>query len=125
MRLLTPTEHAPTAVGGSSIEWPSARLYVSIVCAIDGARFATVAASEQECLSQIASYVADQAVRQLRPPSASRVYEFLAAGDATAAVGEYFRHTGERWDREWLVTTSLNLDPRSTAWSGTIPLPKP
>ncbi len=125
MRLLTPTEHAPVAGGAPSIGWPAARLYVSIVCAIDGARFATVAASEEECLTHVASYVADQAVRQLRPSSASRVYEFLAAGDAAAAVAEYFRHAGERWDREWLVTTFLNLDPRSTAWSGTIPLPKP
>ena len=125
MRVLTPTERAPVAGGASSIGMPSATLYVSIVCAIDGARFATVAASEQECLSQVASYVADQAARQLRPPSASRVYEFLAAGDAMAAVAEYFRRTGERWDREWLVTTSLNLDPRSASWSGTIPLPKP
>lgn len=125
MRLMTPTEHAPVAGGGSFIGWSSARVYVSIICAIDGARFATVAASEQECLSQIASYVADQAARQLRPPSAARVYEFLAAGDAAAAVAEYFQHTGERWDREWLVTTSLDLDPRSAAWSGAIPLPKP
>lgn len=100
----------------------AAALYVSIVCAIDGARFAAVATSEQDCLVQVASYVAEQAVRQLTPASARRVYELLAAGDAIAAVGEYFRRAGERWEAEWLVTAPLNPDPQSTVWSGTVPL---
>ncbi len=124
MRLLTPHELALSTDGGPSITRPSAPLYVSIVCAADGARFATVAASEQECLAQIASYVAEQAARQLWPRSVLRVRDLLAAGAAAAAVAEYFRHAGERWDREWLVTTLLDPDPRSTAWSGTIPLPE-
>lgn len=98
-------------------------LYVSIVCAVDGARFAAVAASEPECLAQIASYVSEQAAGQLHPPSACRVRELLAAGDPLEAVGEYFRHTGERWEAEWLVTASLRPDLRSTAWSGPVPLP--
>lgn len=100
-----------------------ASLYVSIVCAIDGARFVAVGSSEQECLARVASYVAEQAVGQLTPPSACRVSELLAAGDAGAAVSEYFRHAGERWETEWLVTTSLHPDSRSTAWSGDVPLP--
>ena len=123
MRLAIPDEHAPAAGGGPFGGRLSATLYVSIVCAIDGARFASVGTSRQECLAQVASYVAEQAERQLRPPWASRVHELLAAGDAATAVAEYFRHTGERWDREWLVTTLLTPDPRSTAWSGAIPLP--
>lgn len=120
MRLLTSTEHALGTGGGQ----PSAMLYMSIVCAIDGARFATVAASPEECLSQVATYVAEQAGRQLRPPSALRVHDLLSVGDAAAAVLEYFRHSGERWDREWLVTASLSANSRSTAWSGAVPLPK-
>jgi trehalose/maltose hydrolase-like predicted phosphorylase len=90
----------------------------------DGARFATVAASEKDCFAQVVSYVAEQAGRQLWPSSALRVHGLLAAGDAAAAVTEYFRQTGERWDREWLFTTSLNPGLHSTAWSGAIPLPK-
>jgi hypothetical protein len=109
--------------------WPavkgeSAPLYVSIVCAVDGARFAAVGASEQACLVQVASYVAEQACGQLSPASARRVNEYLAAGDKTTAVTEYFRHAGERWEAEWLVTTSLIPDSVSTTWSGTVPLPK-
>lgn len=99
-------------------------LYVCIVCAVDGARFAAVAASEQECLAQVASYVAEQAAGQLHPPSACRVRELLADGDMNAAVAEYFRHTGERWEAEWLVTASLHPDSGSTAWSGSVPLPQ-
>lgn len=98
-------------------------LYVSIVSSTDGARFATVAADEQECLARVAAYVAEQAERQLWPASLARVRELLAAGDAAAAVGEYFRHSGERWDREWLVTTPLHPDQRRDVWSGSIPLP--
>jgi hypothetical protein len=120
--LLTSNERALSAHGGRSVAGPSAAMYVSIVCAADGARFATVAASEQECLAQVASYVAEQAARQLWPPSGQRVRDLLAAGDTGAAVAEYFRHAGERWDREWLVTASLAPDPASTAWSGPIPL---
>jgi len=99
-------------------------VYVSIVCAIDGARFAAVAASKEQCLAQVASYVAKQARGQLRAPTVDRVLEHLAAGDAATAVAEYFSHTGERWEAEWLVTTSLNPDPFSTTWSGAVPLPK-
>ncbi len=99
-------------------------LYVCIVCAVDGARFAAVAASESECLAQVASYVAEQAAGHLHPPSACRVRELLADGDTNAAVAEYFRHTGERWEAEWLVTASLHPVSGSTAWSGSIPLPE-
>ena len=97
---------------------------IAIVSGVDGARFAAVAASEQECLSQIASYVAEQARAQLWPPSAGRVHDLLQAGDAAAAVAEYFRHAGERWDAEWLVTTPLSADPGSRAWSGPVPIPE-
>lgn len=125
VRLAMSTEHSRGVGGGFSIERPFGTLCVSIVCAIDGARFAAVAATKEECLTQVAAYVADQAGRQLHPSSALRVQDLLAAGDAAAAVLEYFRHSGEQWDREWLVTTSLHANSRSSVWSGAIPLPKP
>jgi hypothetical protein len=65
-------------------------LCVSIVCAIDGARFAAVAASEEQCLTQIALYVAEHARGQLCAPTARRVLEHLAAGDAATAVRSTF-----------------------------------
>lgn len=124
VRLLTSDEYAPSTDGGPAVRGPFGALYVSIVCSSDGARFASVAASEQDCLAQVARYVAEQAAPQLWPQSAQRVHELLAAGDTAAAVAEYFRYTGERWEREWLVCASLDADPHSTAWSGAIPLPE-
>ena len=47
-----------------------------------------------------------------------------AQGGVAAAVAEYFRHAGERWDAEWLVTAPLSPDPRSHAWSGPVPIPE-
>jgi hypothetical protein len=114
--------------GGATRVHPTAdqerTLCLSIVCAIDGARFAAVAATEQQCLAQVASYIAKQARGQLRAPIARRVQEHLAAGDVDTAVAEYFRHAGERWEAEWLVTTFLSPDAPSMSWSGPVPLPK-
>lgn len=120
----------PSARASAREPWPAVRgespsLYISIVCAVDGARFAAVGASEQACLAQVASYVAEQASGQLSSSSARRVHEHLATGDKATAVVEYFRHAGERWEAEWLVTASLIQDSLSTTtWSGTVPLPK-
>lgn len=124
MQLVTSHEHATSPDGGPAIGRPSGSLYVSIVCSSDGARFASVAASEHECLAQVASYVAEQTGRQLWPASAQHVRDLLAAGDMASAVEEYFRRAGERWEREWLVSASLDPDRYAAAWSGAIPLPE-
>ncbi len=100
----------------------NATTFVSVVWAIDGPRFAAVAATEEDCLAQIARYVAEQAQGQLWPPSAGRVAALLAAGDQAGAVTEYFGRVGERWDGEWLTTARLGLGPTSAAWSGGLPL---
>jgi len=97
-------------------------VFVSVIWAIDGPRFAAVASAEEDCLAQIARYVAEQAQKQLWPSSAGRVAALLAKCDQAGAVTEYFRHVGERWDLEWLATARLGLDPVSGAWSGGLPL---
>ena len=98
--------------------------FVSIVWAVDGPRFATVGATEEDCLAQIARYVAGQAQWQLWPPSARRVATLLAEGDHAGAITEYFVHAGERWDAEWLTTARLASSRTSGAWSGVLPLPR-
>lgn len=99
-----------------------ASLYVAIVCAVDGARFAVVAASKSECLAQIGTYVTEQASVQLWPRSVERIRELLATGAVAPAIEEYFHRSGERWDAEWLHVSRVRLHPRSTAWSGRVPL---
>ena len=118
--LSQPEPSAPIIHGTRGHE--NAMVFVSVIWAIDGPRFAAVASNEEDCLAQIAQYVAEQAQRQLWPPSAGRVAALLATGDQAGAVTEYFRHVGERWDPEWLATARLGLDPVSGAWSGALPL---
>jgi len=112
---------------GATAEGPAlerlASLHVAIVCAIDGARFVVVAANESECLAQIAAYVAEQASLQLWPRSAARIRKLLAIGDGTAAIAEYFRRSGERWEAEWLHVICLRAHSRSAVWSGAVPIP--
>lgn len=102
---------------------PIGVLHISVVTAIDGVRFAAVGLSEEHCVSQMALYVAEQAPLQLWPRSAERVRELLSGGDTAGAVAEYFRRSGERWDREWLVTAPLHPDSNAGSWSGPVPLP--
>jgi hypothetical protein len=99
-----------------------ATVFVSVVWAIDGPRFVAVATAEENCLAQIARYVAEQAQWQLWPPTASRVTALLGEGDQAGAVTEYFRCVGERWDAERLTTARLGLGPASGVWSGGLPL---
>ncbi len=112
----------PAPIGRVTRGHENAVVFVSVIWAIDGPRFAAVASTESDCLAQIARYVAEQAQRQLWPPSADRVAALLATHDQAGAVTEYFRHVGERWDLEWLATARLGLDPVSGAWSGGLPL---
>jgi hypothetical protein len=112
---------APAPIWNVTRGHEHATTFVSVVWATDGPRFAAVAATEEDCLAQIARYVIEQAQWQLWPPSAARVATLLAAGDQAGAVTEYFGHVGERWDAEWLTTARLGLGPASGVWSGGLP----
>ena len=118
--LSQPEPSAPIVHGTRGYE--NAMVFMAVIWAIDGPRFAAVASTEDDCLAQIARYVAEQAQRQLWPSSAGGVAALLAKCDHAGAVTEYFRHVGERWDLEWLATARLGLDPVSGAWSGSLPL---
>ena len=97
-------------------------IFVSVVWAIDGPRFVAVARTEDDGLTQIARYVAEQARWQLWPSAARRVTALLEDGNHARAVSEYFRHVGEKWEAEWLTTARLGLDVASGVWSGSLPL---
>ena len=97
-------------------------IFVSVVWAIDGPRFVAVARTEEDGLTQIAGYIAEQAQWQLWPLAVRRVTALLESGDPAGAVTEYFRHVGDRWEAEWLTTARLGLDVASGVWSGSLPL---
>ncbi len=115
-----PEPSVPNAHGTRGQE--EATVFVSVVWAIDGPRFVAVATTEEDGLTQIARYVAEQAQWQLWPPAVRRVTALLESGNRAGAVKEYFRHVGERWEAEWLTTARLGLDAASGVWSGGLPL---
>jgi hypothetical protein len=97
-------------------------VFVAIVSAVDGARFITIATHPSKCIVRVAAYVAEEAREHLWPHAADRVDARMAAGDLTGAIAEYFRHSGERWDTEWLTTLRLHPDALTGRWSGVVPL---
>ena len=115
-----PEPSVPIAHGARGKE--EATVFVSVVWAIDGPRFVAVARTEEDGLTQIARYIAEQAQWQLWPLAVRRVTALLESGDPAGAVTEYFRHVGERWEAEWLTTARLGQDAASGVWSGSLPL---
>src|SRR5258708_40309998 len=98
--MATSSERLRATVGGPV---PEARtsLYLAIVCAIDGARFAAVAENEPQCAAQVAAYVKEQAPEQLSPPSAERIHELFTAADVAGAGPAYFRPARPAPDARW------------------------
>ena len=94
--------------------WPAgcagAELFVAVVHATDGVRFAEVADSRPHLVRRLADYVRRRAMHQLSANHARHVRGLLARGELEAAVEVYFRLVGERWDEEWLVTAAVARD---------------
>ena len=99
-RRISPARHA------------GAELFVALVHAADGVRFAEVADSRPQLVRRLADYVRRHAVHLLRADHARHVRGLLARGELEAAVEVYFHLVGERWDEEWLVTAAFASDVR-------------
>jgi len=84
---------------------PDATLFVAVVHAADGVRFAAAAESRYELVHRIADYVRQWGGYLLRPDHARHLRGLLARGEWEAAIELYFGLVGKRWDKEWLVTT--------------------
>ena len=94
-------------VATRSVVGPTAHpgtLYVAIVHASDGVRFATAGASRVELVRRLADYVRSRGDHALWADDAHYVRSLLVRGELEAAVEVYFGLVGERWDEEWLVT---------------------
>jgi len=88
-------------------------LYVAVVHAADGVRFAAAAESRYELVHRIADYVRQWGGYLLRPDHARHLRGLLARGEYEAAIELYFGLVGKRWDKEWLVTTVTTTGRRT------------
>jgi hypothetical protein len=100
-------------------------LFVGVVHAADGVRFAAATTARRDLVCQLAEYARERAEYALRPDHARHLQGLLARGETEAAVELYFALVGERWDEEWLVTTVVATDgvPDVTAVVGEVALP--
>jgi hypothetical protein len=87
-------------------------LFVAVVHASDGVRFAASAESRYELVHRIADYVRQWGGYVLRPDHARHLRGLLARGEWEAAIELYFGLVGKRWDKEWLVTAVTTADGR-------------
>lgn len=78
-------------------------VYVAVVHATDGIRFAVSSDSAAVLTHRLAEYVRERAADVLWPDDAAHLQALLARGDLSGAVDCYFWHVGDRWDREWLI----------------------
>ena len=106
----------PERVGSPRAESLTARsdsaVFVAVVHAADGVRFAAAAESRYELVHRIADYVRQWGGYLLRPDHARHLRGLLARGEWEAAIELYFGLVGKRWDKEWLVTAVTTSDGR-------------
>jgi hypothetical protein len=81
-------------------------IFTAVVHAADGVRFTAAATSRRELVAQLAGYARRRAAHVLEPDHAGRFRALVARGELEGGIEVYFGLVGERWDKEWLVTTA-------------------
>jgi len=81
-------------------------IFVAVVSTLDTVRFSAAAVTRHLLVEQVADYVRRNSHEQLWPAHATEVDRLLDSGLLEPAIERYFTLVGERWDAEWLVTTS-------------------
>lgn len=81
-------------------------IFVAVVSTFDAVRFSAAAMTRHDLVEQIAEYVRRNAHEQLWPAHAAEVCVLIDTGLLEPAIERYFALVGERWDDEWLVTTT-------------------
>jgi hypothetical protein len=80
-------------------------LFVAIVHKPESVELIALSPEREAVLGRLARYVCERAAHTLWAKDAARVEALLASNEQQAAVDHYFANVGQRWDREWLVTT--------------------
>lgn len=111
-RIAKSTQPAPGRLARAELRPGAAdgTLFVAVVHAVDGVRFATAAHSRRDLVGRLAEYARRRGDHALRPDHARHLRGLLARGESEAAVELYFGLVGERWDEEWLVTAVVTTD---------------
>jgi hypothetical protein len=90
-------------------------LHVAVVYGPSDVRHVTAAESRAALTVRLADYARRHAGNQLWPVDARRLRRLLAARRFEAAVEHYFASVGGRWDEEWLVIKTVDLELGSNA----------
>jgi hypothetical protein len=77
-------------------------IFAAVVRAPDGVRFVTAGQWADEMAPALVDYVQQRCDDVLWPSAASSVRALIAARKPYAAIAEYFKHVGSRWDEERL-----------------------
>lgn len=80
-------------------------LFVAVVHTVDDIRFSATSRRRDEVVERLAEYTLARAGDQLCACDAAYVRALIACDCPDAAVTAYFAVVGQRWDKEWLVTT--------------------
>lgn len=81
----------------------------AVVRGVDGTvLFAASAGDEAALEAQLLGYVTSRCDDVLWPADARRVMRFADEGCRREAIDAYFASVGQRWDEEWLETTSAS-----------------
>jgi len=101
---------------------------IAVVHTTDRVRFTAASSGRDDLVRQLAGYVRRRAADELWADDEARVRSLLVAGKREAAITHYFATVGQRWDKEWLVTSNLEigalasrvLGPRLARATGTV-----
>lgn len=109
------TEEVRSGDAGSGV------LEVAVVSGPRTVRFIAAARDRAVLEERLADYVAGNANIQLFPQDAKRVHDLLAARDYAAAVELYFAAVGRRWDPEWLLLHTVQVEEAGVDNDGVSP----
>ena len=85
---------------------PGARC-LAVVHTADAIRFSATANDREALVELLVEYVSRQATDRLWPRDAERIRALVERGQRDAAIASYFAAVGQRWDKEWLITTVI------------------
>lgn len=91
---------------GARSTGPGARC-LAVVHTADAVRFSATADDRDALVQMLVEYVSRQATDRLWPRDADRVRALVERGQREAAIASYFASVGQRWDKEWLITTAV------------------